>query len=294
MYFGEYLISNKVISEEQLLEALIYQLEHTPSFLRVFRDEKIVDTAEIFRLILKQLKSNSDFVDIIKSEKILNDSQIESLYMKQVENRKMLGAVLVELKILKASEVENMLLSFIKIKDQPSSEPKVDTVSTVQINNAALESMKELGLSIDGLVTEHKEKNIFIENYLNVFDKKMHGKFLKLITILKESIQNSGEVSNYINSLYGDLYVLKGSAMSANLELTFSLLNNCATNVESKLSTNNEALSAWMGQFLPLLEESLALLWAMRDKISIDGEENKLKSDPIWFQKYQDLLKKIT
>lgn len=123
MYFGEFLLQKKVINEDQLLDALVYQVEHMPSFLKVLRKEESFSATEILRLIQLQIESNSDLVGILKTEKNYNDEKINELYKKQVAHREMLGSVLVRLEYITQSVLETMLHDFLKVKDEIMSLP---------------------------------------------------------------------------------------------------------------------------------------------------------------------------
>ena len=68
MFFGEFLVTKKAISEDQLLDALTYQVEHLPSFMRVLREEKIIPSSDLFQLIKVQMETNSDLVGVLRDE----------------------------------------------------------------------------------------------------------------------------------------------------------------------------------------------------------------------------------
>lgn len=305
MYFGEFLLNKKIINEEQLLDALVYQVEHLPSFLRVLREEKTFSSKDIVRMIQVQLESNSDLITILKEEFKIDELGIHKLYQKQVSNRKMLGSVLVELKIVEQSVIEKMLHEFLRDKEnfkkakiEEIAKPLQAPAQKIEISEAALESLRELGLSDEDFVvsTSSVEKvqsdeitNPFVEEFLNVFSEKMHNKFLKLIGFLEQSSNDESNTINYFNTLYTDLYILKEAASLTNLSFSSHLFSTWGELVEQKMMLENEQLKNWIREVLPLLEKSLTYLWEIRALIVKDKSEDHIQSMPELKESYIEI-----
>jgi hypothetical protein len=290
MFFGEFLIAKKVISEDQLLDALTYQIEHLPSFMRVLREEKIISSAELFRMIKVQMETNSDLIGVLRDENKIDEQKLHQIFSKQASSRKMLGEVLVELRITDQSTVENMLYDFLRDKENLKTlklERQVESVKQlpkeVEISEAALESLRELGMVFDEApavkttTSVPVEANIFVEEFLNVFNGKMKSKLLKVFEILKQSEQDDSDISNYFNSLYRDLHILKGAAQVGDLTITESLLGEWEQVVGKILSMKNDAIKSWCVAGLPALENGLNQLWKMRESIDKDKSEVNVK-----------------
>ncbi|MDD4976443.1 MAG: hypothetical protein PHY93_18945 [Bacteriovorax sp.] len=318
MYFGEFLLNKKIINEDQLLDALIFQVEHLPSFLRVLREDRIISSSEILKMIQLQLENNSDLISVLKNEQKINEIKLNELYKKQAFKRKMLGSVLVELKYVEQSIIDKMLHEFIREKDnfqknerkltekleavKPSEivisdaaleslrelglsdeeftgvEVKIVTSTQIVISDAALESLRELGLSDEEFTTEafkevisgnneivcDKPGNIFVDEFLNVYNEKMNKKLIKLMSILDQSTRDESDISNYLNSLFRDLFILKGAALLADLHISSSIFDEWSRLVEKKLSIPSAHLKEWCLIALPSLEESIIFLWEVR------------------------------
>lgn len=290
MYFGEFLLKQKVITEEQLLEALIFQVENLPSFLRVLRDEKIFSPNEIVQLIQLQLESDDDLISVLREKKKIDQKAIQRLFSKQVAGRKMLGSVLVELKFAGQAVIEKMLHEFLHDKDNLQKIKKENEISTTEI-------IKEIGegKEIQTSPSEEKSANIFVDEFINTYNEKMNNKLIKLIKILYHSTLDESDISNYYNSLYRELFVLKGSALLAELNFSAKLLDECAALIESKLTvTNNDQLKTWSVAAIPVFEESLTFLWELRGVISqAKSEENALKTNT-YHDKYIKFISEIS
>jgi hypothetical protein len=305
MYFGEFLLNRKIINEDQLLEALIYQVEHLPSFLRVLKDEKIVTAHEIVHLIQLQLEGNTDLISVLKEHKNIDDIGLGKLYQKQVINRKVLGSVLVELKFVEQTIIEKMLHEFLNDKDNlqkpkmaAGKNPENPAAAEVEISEAALESLRELGLSDEEFISNAPEikatsneiePNIFVHEFLNVFNEKLNNKLNKLVKIFEQSINDGSDISNYFNSLYRDLLILKGAAMLAELIYTVEILNEWCIQIEKKLTQNDGMLVTWAQSAIPLLTQTIGCLWDLREIISRDNCERNLPNTPLLHQKYVEI-----
>jgi hypothetical protein len=295
MFFGEFLVMKKVINEDQLLDALTYQIEHLPSFLRVIREEKILPTSELFRMVKVQLETNSDLIGVLRDENKIDEKQLHNIFAKQASNRKMLGEVLIELKMTDQSTVENMLYDFLRDKDNLKKIKQVETAKEVtefpkeiEMSEAALESLRELGMVIDTPATaksapvktssEPVEANIFVEEFLNVYNNKMKNKLAKLLDILKQSEQDDSDISNYFNSLYRELHVLKGAAQVGDLKVTENFLAAWEKVIETLMTKKVPEIKSWCSAGLPALEEGLTHLWSMREAVANDKTEVNIQS----------------
>lgn len=297
MFFGEFLIKKNAINEDQLLDALTYQVEHLPSFMRVLREEKLIPSADLFRLIQIQLETNSDLVGVLRDENKIDETQLHNLFAKQASKRKMLGEVLVELKIMDQTTVENMLYDFLRDKENLktlNTEKQTASVKAVsqevEMSEAALESLRELGMVMDDMpaakpaavaapkeeITPPVEANIFVEEFLNIYNVKMKNKLAKVLSILKDSQSDESDISNYFNSLYRDIHVLKGAAQVGELTQTEGFIGEWERIIEKLLALKNNEIRQWCTAGLPELDKGLNHLWNMRESIDKCKTEAKL------------------
>ena len=292
MFFGEYLVVKKVITEDQLLDALTYQIEHLPSFLKVLREERILNTSDLFKMIKIQLETNSDLVGVLRDENKLDEKQLHQIFTKQASSRIMLGQVLVELKIIDQGLVETNLYNFLRDKDNLQSiqkEKQIESIASaskpIEMSEAALESLRELGMVMDAPVQTKNdsksapvEASIFVEEFLNVFNSKLKNKLNKILEILRQSEHDDSDISNYFNSLYRDLHVLKGAAQVAELALIEGFLGEWEIVIEKILTLKNEQVKSWCKDGLPLLTDGITHLWKMRELVDRDKSEANIES----------------
>jgi TusA-related sulfurtransferase len=167
MYFGEYLLEKNMINEEQLIDALASQIESLPSFLLLIKDNAILNSGEILKIISKQVEQKTDILNVIRNENILSADKINEVFDLQLKKKKPLGQILVEKDSLSVEKLEIAINDYIKIKSEykasvPNEEiiksqstiSEPDTNKEAEVSAAALESLKELGLSDQGEIAE--------------------------------------------------------------------------------------------------------------------------------------------
>jgi hypothetical protein len=120
MYLGDYLVNEKIITSDQLVTALCYQLESMPSFFRLIFEQKLVDSNTLLNLIKKHIKDDVDILNVLVNEKILNQDQVNELAQLQVSKKMPLGETLVHLNVISPqalkTNLEKVILS-LKMKN---------------------------------------------------------------------------------------------------------------------------------------------------------------------------------
>jgi hypothetical protein len=299
MYFGDYLVQKKVISYEQLLQALCYQIESMPSMVRIVIENKLIDAKEMLELIKKQAKDDLDILHLLKSEKNISDDKIVELEMKQFAYKIPLGEALVKLNFSSIDVVDKHLKEFYEQKfNLSNSEDKQKAPAVeVEMSEAALESLRELGFDIDGPATNVTvasfEPKPFVDQYLDLFSEKFKKKLLKLIEIIEKEVTTDSDISNYFNSLYRDLHLLKGAVVLSELTSQERFLNAWENKIENLLSKNNDEIRSWCKSHLNILVQSVNLLWDARLQIVVHKSDIVIENDERFMSDIEDLIDKL-
>jgi hypothetical protein len=299
MYFGDYLVQKKVISYEQLLQALCYQIESMPSMVRIVIENKLIDAKEMLELIKKQAKDDLDILHLLKSEKNISDDKIVELEMKQFAYKIPLGEALVKLNFSSIDVVDKHLKEFYEQKfNLSNSEDKQKAPAVeVEMSEAALESLRELGFDIDGPATNVTvasfEPKPFVDQYLDLFSEKFKKKLLKLIEINQKEVTTDSDISNYFNSLYRDLHLLKGAVVLSELTSQERFLNAWENKIENLLSKNNDEIRSWCKSHLNILVQSVNLLWDARLQIVVHKSDIVIENDERFMSDIEDLIDKL-
>ena len=318
MFFGEYLVFKNIISEEQLLEVLTYQMDHLPSFLRILREEKIIPSNELFQLIKIQLETNSDLISVLRDENRIDEIKLHQLYQKQASRRKMIGEVIVDLKYADQAVIEKSLHEFLKDKENMRTLKKTEqlvsvkeTPAEVEMSDAALESLRELGFAVESIevakpaASASKVENstkvatidptliIFIDEFLNLYNEKMDKKLSALYGMIEKSFKEGSDTANYLNSIYRDFHLLKGSASAAKLQSAVEIIHQWELIFEKALTYTPESLKRWSDKAMPAMKSSLIYLWKMREVIAVEKSEYSYQNSTDLIDSHLTLLELI-
>lgn len=301
MYFGDYLVQKNVINYSQLLEALCFQIESMPSMIRIVIDHKVIDSKEMLELLKKQAKDDQDILTVLKNEKKLTDEKINELELKQLSYKIPLGEAIVKLNFSSMDTVDKLLKEFYDQKFNISeSEKKPAPVEStqVEISAAALESLKELGITIDEPATNvtisNQEAKPFVDQYLDLFSEKFKKKLLKLTEILEKEINTDSDISNYLNSLYRDLHLLKGAIALSELLSQEKLITAWENKIEIYLSKSNDEIRIWCKQNIENLNRSINLLWDARTSIEINKTDLIIDMDEKYASDLEEIIDKMS
>lgn len=281
MYFGDYLIERKIISPAQLIEALAYQMENLPSMIRIVHESNLVPADDLLHLIKTQIKQDIDIFTVLLNQKKLNQSQLNDFALKQWSRRVPLGEVLVKLNLLTRDQLEVHLDSYFEAKDRQA---KVTPANESIISDAALDSLRELGIdpsALGEMLSSSSEKQMLapkeeVNNFLNVYNEKQKNKMLKLIEIIAEARSKNEDVGNYINSLFRDLHLIKGTIFLSEIRVLERPISLWDESLEKALAGNSDTVNKWCSIYLAKIRLFVEQTWLVRQKIDNDKTDDDL------------------
>lgn len=294
MYFGDFLIQKNIINSDQLLKALCFQIENLPSLIRVVWEQKIFSSEELILILKNQVKDDSDLIKVLRQEKKYDDNKIHELEMIQFEKRVPLGEAVVKLNFAPLETINSALKEYYENKFNLNENSGSKVNSEVEISDAALESLKELGMSLDvapsGVNAQNFKEKPFIDQFKDVFSDKQKNKLLKLVEILSNELNGSSDISNYFNSLYKDLHLLKGAVALSELYVVEEVIKHWEDKIEKTLTRPNDEIRSWCKLYLPQVVKLINLLWYSRDKILYSKTDEVLLSDENYNHTLSELL----
>lgn len=286
MYFGDYLIEKKIINSDQLVKALCYQLESLPSLIRVVWESQLVNSNELLDILKSQVKDDTDILSTLKKLNKIDDQKINELELKQMSMKIPLGEVLVKLQFVSSEHINTALKDFYENKFNVNSAPEAKPTTTsneIEISEAALESLRELGMTLEQTPAAPTVSVVttkpFIDQYLDMFTEKFKNKLKKLIEILNTETNGTSDISNYYNSLYRDLHLLKSTITLSELSTQEKFVSAWEASIEKVLMKSNDDIRTWCKNNLAILSDSIDLLWKSRTIIQRDKTDEALNSD---------------
>ena len=105
MLFGEYLVSNNVISEKALVTCLVEQARVNPAVFEIIFKEKLLTEEQQLQVFEKQAESNSDYMFALKELGFLTADLIAAIDRYLSKNGTMIGEILLNQKYLSIEDL---------------------------------------------------------------------------------------------------------------------------------------------------------------------------------------------
>lgn len=156
MFFGSYLVKEKIISINDFVDCLSAQVKSTPSLVEAVFSSEIISNDKLIELVDQQFDQKISLMEVIINSSIVTKEQLLEVVNLSVLQQDSFSNILIN----KNKMTVNMLKSHYEAyeKSQISTEGKP---AEVEVSAAALESLKELDgvdLSELGVVEKSEEK----------------------------------------------------------------------------------------------------------------------------------------
>ena len=115
MRFGDYLLSRKLATPEQIAKALEFQRSYTRPLGKLARALGYISRKENVQVLLENIKSKKRYGDIAVEKGLLTRQQIDDLLEIQKRDSVMIGNLLVEDEVLSKKQLLEALKSFIAL-----------------------------------------------------------------------------------------------------------------------------------------------------------------------------------
>lgn len=268
--FAEVLFSNELVSKENLIQ-----------WLQNFKSEAQQENSS--------LEPKSNVADLDSEDSLISEAALESL------------------KELQGDSFDPTLLNESN-QDKEDSTENINSALETEVSQAALESLKELGISpeelkeLEGSVSTPGEEmteaqavdslsvdidQVKPENdYSLIFTKKRLGKLEKIYNMIVDAAEKKEEVSNYLNSLFRELHVIKGAAALIGAKKSKVILETWEHAIDLLFEKSSEDLVDWVKNYVGNLKVSIDLLWSIREALQVDRTEDSFLMDVNNKEKY--------
>lgn len=166
MSFFKFLVDQKKVSPELLLKALIHQQTHSPTLLECLADHPKCSPDDLLQLVAYAQEKHLDLKSSQEKMGVIDESIFSQAIKKYSDKLLPIGRICAELSFISVSEYENLLKEFQDYRpaqgdemvSSPGPEEKTQESAEPEISEAALESLRELGIMDDSLVSGEKKK----------------------------------------------------------------------------------------------------------------------------------------
>jgi hypothetical protein len=265
-YFGEFLVEKGVISEENLVDALIEQLANTPPLCQVIRQKKILTTQKIFEAFRFQQDNQVEFMQACKAIGLWTQEVQERVFTSLDEIRKPLGHILVSKGLIDLKKLTNMLDEFLS-QISAVSIPKPVEVTIVTPTPVAT-------VYVDEGLTECYQPGILME-LDETFDEKKKKMVRIALSLVKD---NAGGDSAICKKLLGDVFKIVHSLNELLGLLALDKLSELLNAMEERLVLIQPILSERSREQVindtDILTKGIDLAWILR--MSIIANQNEI------------------
>jgi len=114
LFFGEYLVQNKIVEPEDLLRALERQQEQTPSFEQMASKLAYLSMKQIFKILTYEAGTDLSFEEAAIKLEFMTEAQVEEVRRSILVSRPPIGSILASMNLVPADVIKQALVSFRK------------------------------------------------------------------------------------------------------------------------------------------------------------------------------------
>ena len=113
-------------------------------------------------------------------------------------------------------------------------------------------------------------------HFAQVFSLKKYNKKLKIKDMILKAANNDGEVSNYLNSLYKELHIIKGAAALEGTPKLSKMLDVWELIIDLLFKKDEKFLNDWAYKYADSLEDTLDVAWKIREELNNGSKEESI------------------
>ncbi len=235
-YFGQYLLNHKLISREQLTDALEYMKSVHVKFGVMAIDEGFMTSEQVEHVHEKQKQVDKRFGELAVELGYLTEANVEALISKQKQHHLFLAQALVDRNYMSIEQFGAALANY-------KNEYSLSDDQFEEMKNGNIESFVKTILS-----DNQSSENEYYEKYLSLFVKNMI-RFIDDQVFLELSTEEESQEEKWLvhQNIVGEFPLF--TAISVNKEL---LLYIASKNAEEELTEVDELAEASISEFLNL------------------------------------------
>jgi hypothetical protein len=209
-YFGEYLVTKGICSEDQLIDALIEQSKFTPMAIEVAFKKKLIPSKDILKASQVQIEKKVDFKTACLELKLWTNEINLAIENGIHSARKPIGHILIQKGITDLPSITKAMDDFLSRKEAPSN-PAL-AASSVSASKPTLQKTSSPGK--DSAIST----NIFLEEFLNYFSEtKMKDVVFRLNKLANKDL-TSDICLSILKDVLTEIHIIRGLTKMLKLE----------------------------------------------------------------------------
>lgn len=257
--FGKFLIEKNAITKEDLVRALLIQLQRSPSIPEIVFTEKLLSTDHIFEIFQIQSSQKLGFIEAARELGCWSVNLQESVEKILNAKRPPIGEILIQLGATDIATISKCLDEFLgSIEVSEVKEKPVET-------HEGIDELKEMLAEIQNELSVETT----IESAADAYCEKFNiDYFLEVTSIL--SFEQTGIFSEErLREVVDLVHSLKGTARFSQLPRTEAIITGLEDNLNKILKVGVEKVNSQLISKLELhFKKYLDLLWTLREDLA--------------------------
>lgn len=285
-YFGEFLVEKGIISEDNLVDALVEQIANTPPLCQMILQNKILSSHKVFEAFRFQQDNQVEFMQACKSIGAWTQEVQDRVFTSLDDIRKPLGHILVSKGLIDLKKLTNMLDEFL------SQASVVNVIKTSETETKPL-IIPSPSVTVEDYLTDCYQPGILMEldETYDEKKKKMMRIALSLVKdnaggdvdICKKLLADTFKIIHGLNELLGLLAVDKLSELLNAIELHLSRIQSNFSE-RSKDQVLNDT---------DILIKGIDFSWILRTSILANQNEKNFFSEESNRKKFNQLTQEL-
>ena len=285
-YFGEFLVEKGVISQENLVDALIEQIATTPPLCQVIYQKKILPTTKVFEIFRYQQDQQVEFIQACKSLGVWTKEVQDRAFETIDELRKPLGHILVSKGLIDLKKLTHMLDEFLsQLASAPVSAPVPMQNTTPEVKA----SIPAPSISLDDL-PENIQPGILME-LEETFDEKKRKMIRVALSLVKD---NAGSDMAICKKLMQDVFKIVHGLNGLLAMLALDKVSEILTAMEAYLSSVQGKIQDrpkdQMISDTEILTKAIDLVWNLRVSIMTHATERAFFQEKANSQQFSNVM----
>lgn len=129
--FLRYLVDTKMVSEAELIQAIVKQLESMPSLIRILSEDDILPACELLSVLIKSIQNKTSIIEVLKNEGKITQDDLTNIIHIQNSKAESLGSILISLGHITREKYDQALREYSKLspKEKASHSETTETAS---------------------------------------------------------------------------------------------------------------------------------------------------------------------
>lgn len=271
--FGEFLIEKGMITKDDLVKALIVQLESTPTVTEAVFKSELLSSDEFYDIFQVQFRKKTGFIEAAKELGLWNDKIQVAVEKHLAATRIPLGEILVQTGLANIESISHALDEFLADVDQDKSKEDED------------EFLAELSSFQAKPVNESKVNGA--SSYCDHFNLDLYLELTSLLSFDQTGVFSKESVSEIINTLH----TLKGISRFSNLNKSEKLITALEDKFHAVLKVGPEKMTpALLTKLEAYSKRYLDVLWSLCE----DLQKNLSEDESLVSRKLEISFKQLT